>query len=349
MHLKLGFIGFGNVAREFVRILEERREQLERDYSLTWHATAIATGRHGCVLATRGIDLVAAAALVDGNRSLAELPATIAQQTPFDVVERCDADVIFETSPLDPETGQPAIDYIRSALSRRIAVVTANKGPIALAYRELRELAARFGVPFRFEGAVMDGTPVFNLVERCLPAARVLGFEGVLNSTTNLIIELMEHGQTFDDALAEAQRLGIAETNADFDIEGWDALTKARALANVLMDADGRIAGIERDGIRALTRADLITARDDGSTWRLVARALEAGDGITLRVAAERVPHDSLLACASATSNVLMLRTDLMGEIAIFEKDPGIRQTAYALLSDLLLLNLWFKHPLRSY
>jgi homoserine dehydrogenase len=338
MHLKLGFIGFGNVAREFVRILEERREQLEREYSLTWQATAIATGRHGCVLARRGLDLSGAVALVERDGNLADLPAATSLATPLEVIEGCDADVIFETIPLDPLTGQPAIDYIRSALARRIAVITANKGPVALAHRELRELAARFEAPFRFEGAVMDGTPVFNLVERCLPAARVLGFEGVLNSTTNLIIELMERGETFDAALAEAQRRGIAETNADFDIDGWDALTKARALANVLMDGDGRIARIERDGIRGLTREDLKAASDGGSTYRLVARAVAEDNGITLRVGAERVPVGSLLACASATSNVLVLRTDLMGEIAIFEKDPGIRQTAYALLSDLLLL-----------
>jgi homoserine dehydrogenase len=339
MHLKLGFIGFGNVAREFVRILEERREQLGRNHSLTWQTTAIATGRHGCVLSGRGLDLSAAVALVESDRSLAELPAARSVATPFEVVERCDANVVFETIPLDPLTGQPAIDYIRSALARRIPVITANKGPIALAHRELRDLARRFQVPFRFEGAVMDGTPVFNLVERCLPAARVLGFEGVLNSTSNLIIELMERGETFDAALAEAQRRGIAETNADFDIDGWDALTKARALANVLMNGDDRIAGIERDGIRELTRADLKAAVDKGATYRLVARAIEVEGSISLRVGPEQVPFGSVLACASGTSNVLVLKTDLMGEIAIFEKDPGIRQTAYALLSDLLLLS----------
>jgi homoserine dehydrogenase len=270
--------------------------------------------------------------------SLLELPGTIDAGVAKTLIDRCEADVIFETTPLNPEDGEPAISYIRSALDRRINVVTANKGPLAFGYRELHELAEKRGVSFRFEGAVMDGTPIFNLVERCLPAVEILGFEGVLNSTTNHILTGMESGRSFDECLTEAQRLGIAEANADYDIDGWDAAVKAVALANVLMRADMRPAHVDRRGIRDITQEELMAAADKDCAIRLVARASASADGLRLSVAPETVSLSSPLGAAKGRSNVLVLRTDLMGELAMFEIDPGVEQTAYALLSDLLMI-----------
>jgi len=195
------------------------------------------------------------------------------------------------------------------------------------------------GVSFRFEGAVMDGAPVFNMVEHCLPAVEILGFEGVLNSTTNHILTGMESGRSFDECLAEAQRLGIAEANADYDIGGWDAAVKAVALANVWMKAEARPAQVDRRGIRGVTFEQLKEAADKDCSIRLVARASVSADGLKLSVAPETVPLSSPLGAAKGRSNVLVLRTDLMGELAIFEIDPGVEQTAYALLSDLLMIH----------
>src|SRR5262249_15342085 len=148
-----------------------------------------------------GIELIEAVRLVGGGGKLGELAGTTVHQDSFEMLERCNADVLFETSPLNPIDGQPAIGYIRAGLARRMHVITANKGPVAFAHRELRDLASRFGVAFRFESSVMDGAPVFNLVEDCLPGANVLGFVGVLNSTTNIILSSMESGLSFDEAL----------------------------------------------------------------------------------------------------------------------------------------------------
>jgi homoserine dehydrogenase len=336
MHLKLAFIGFGNVAREFARILDHDRISLEADRALTWRVTAIATAAHGCVLSSRGIDLLEAVGVVSSGRQLTEIDGATSVASTAELIEQCDADVLFETTPLNPNDGQPAIDYIRSALSRRINVITANKGPIACKYRELRDLAKRFNVGFRFEGTVMDGTPVFNLVETCLPGTRVFGFEAILNSTTNLILTLMEDGRPFDESLSEAQLRGIAEANPDYDIDGWDAVMKAKALANVLMDAERRGTRVECEGIRGIDAGELKAARDAGFSIRVVARAVDGPESVMISVRPERVKLDSLFATIRGTSNVLVLKTDLMGEIAIVEQDPGVRQTAYALLSDLL-------------
>jgi homoserine dehydrogenase len=339
MELRFAFVGFGNVARAFARMLHSNGPRLAAESRLRWRTTGIATANHGCVISGPGIDLNDAAEVCEKGGSLFQLPGTIDAGDAESLINRCEADVLFETTPLNPEDGEPAITYIRSALDRRINVVTANKGPLAFAYRELHEVAQMRGVSFRFEGAVMDGTPVFNMVERCLPAVEILGFEGVLNSTTNHILTGMQSGSSFGECLTDAQRLGIAEANADYDIDGWDAAVKAVALANVLMRADTRPAQVDRRGIRDITHEQLKAAAIKDCAIRLVARASVSADGLKLSVAPETVPVSSPLGAAKGRSNVLVLRTDLMGELAMFEIDPGIEQTAYALLSDLLMIH----------
>jgi len=335
MGIRCAFIGFGNVAREFVKILQTReadnpaeRRQLK--------VTAIATANHGCATLPCEAAIAEVVRIAESGGNVTELPGAISRSSGFEVIETCNADVVFETSPLNATDGQPAIDHIRSALARRMHVITANKGPVAFAYRELNELAARYAVQFRFEGAVMDGAPVFNLVETCLPGTRVLGFEGVLNSTSNLVLTMMESGSSFDEALAEAKRRGIAEADPSYDIDGWDSALKAVALAVVLMNSQRKPAEVKRTGIRDLSADQLHTARASGQVFRPMVKAAAGLNGVDIIVRPELVPADSIFAAASGTSNVLLLKTDLMGELAVFEKDPGVRQTAYALLSDLL-------------
>lgn len=339
MELKLSFCGFGNVARAFARMLVQRQSDLGRKYGLRCTTTAVATANHNCVTSADGIDIVEAAACVERGGNLAEMPGTIAVADTLTLIQNCNADILFETTPLNIRDGEPAVTYIRSALKRGIHVVTANKGPIAFAYSELKSLARKHSVRFRFEGTVMDGTPIFNLVEFCLPGTRVLGFSGVINSTTNLVLTGLESGRTFEESLEKARRLGIAEANADYDIDGWDAAVKAVALANVFMDANARPADVVRKGIGRIRTEELESALQSGKAVRLVARGRRSGKHVKLSVAPEQVPLASALGSARGTSNVLVLETDLMGEIAIVENDPGIEQTAYALLSDLLAIH----------
>ena len=336
MELKLAFVGFGNVARTFARMLAKHGPALERDYDLRYLSTGVATAHHGCITATAGIDLLQAAAHVDRGSSLTDIPGTLSVADTLSLIKNCDADILFETTPLSAIDGQPATTFIEAALERGVHVVTANKGPIAFGYSALSRIAERTGSILRFEGTVMDGAPVFNLVESCLPGIRVLGFRGVLNSTTNLILSSMEDGRSFDDGLAEAQRRGIAEADAGYDIDGFDAAVKAVALANVLMSAETRPGNVDRKGIRDISVKDIKEAAADGMAIRLVARGRSTPDGINLRVAAEKVPQTSPLGAVRGTSNVLILETDLMGELAIVENEPGVDQTAYALLSDMI-------------
>lgn len=334
--LKLAFVGFGNVARAFARLLEQKKDQLYEKYGFGFRTVSIATARHGCIISKTGIDLLESLNCIEHGGTLLDLPGASEARGSIEAIESCEADLLFETTPLNAVDGEPAITHCRIALKRGINLVTANKGPVAYAYHEMSALAAEHNVSFRFEGTVMDGAPIFNLVERCLPVARVKGFYGVLNSTTNFILTEMERGRSFNDSLAEVRRLGLVEASADYDIDGWDAAVKAIALANVLMDAGTGSREVYREGIRNVTCDQLREAAQEGFAVRLIARATRSPDGLMITVAPERVPAASPPGCVRGTSNVLVIETDLMGELAIFEIDPGIDQTAYALLSDML-------------
>jgi homoserine dehydrogenase len=192
---------------------------------------------------------------------------------------------------------------------------------------------------FRFEGTVMDGCPVFNLAEFCLPSARILSFSGVLNSTSNLILTGMEEGRSIEECLAQAQRLGIAEADPDYDLDGWDATIKALALANVLMGVDERASAIHRTGIKKVTSEEVRSALAEDHAVRLVARARLTSGGATITVRPERIARSSALGSVRGTSNALIMKTDVMGEIAVIENDPGIDQTAYALLGDMIRIH----------
>jgi homoserine dehydrogenase len=243
--------------------------------------------------------------------------------------------VLIEVTTLDPRRGEPAVSHVRAALARGMHVVTANKGPVAFALQRLRALAARKRRLFLHEGAVMDGTPVFNLVTRCLPGARILGFRGTLNSTTNLVLSRMEEGVAAPAALQEAQGLGIAEADARNDLDGWDSAVKGCALANALLGAAVTPDRVRRRGIGGIAARDVGQALAKGTRLRLVVRGRRAGRQVRVTVGPERIPFGDPLS-GSGPDAALVLETDLMGEIGVFERGATVDQTAYALLSDLI-------------
>ena len=189
-----------------------------------------------------------------------------------DFLDAAGARIAVELTTLEPSTGEPAIAHIRAAFARGMHVATANKGPLAHAYAALRDEAARAGVGFRFESAVMDGAPVFNLWHRNLPGVKVLGFTGVLNSTSKVVIETMERGGSLEDGLAAARAMGITEADGAFDVEGWDSAAKTAALANVLMDARVTPQQVSTRGITRLTPERVMEIARQGKTVRLVSR-----------------------------------------------------------------------------
>ena len=333
--LRVALVGFGNLGRRFAEQLRGPYARALREAGVRVRVTGIATARHGMAVDGRGLSLARALRLVARGRSLDALQRGRRPADVLDFVARVPADVLIEITTLDPRSGRPAIDHVRGALARGLHVVSANKGPVAFALRPLRALAARKRRLFLHEGAVMDGTPVFNLVDRCLRGARVLGFRGTLNSTSNLVLSRLEEGTTASAAVREAQRLGIAEADPRHDLDGWDAAVKGCALANALMGASLAPSRVRPHGIAGLSVLDARRALRAGTRLRLVVRGERRGGRVRVRVSPERVPFGDPLS-GSGPDAALVLETDLMGEIGVFERGATVDQTAYALLSDLL-------------
>ena len=338
MDLRLAILGFGNVGRAFARLLLRKAPTLASDYDLTCAVVGVMTARHGGAIDSAGVDLHKALDVYESGASLDELSVVAPPEDGVLFTHTCSADVLVELTPLNPHDGEPAITHVRTALERGMHVVSANKGPLAFAYHELRELAKSQGRAFLFESTVMDGTPVFGAARAGLPAARVLGFRGVLNSTTNYILTRMEAGASFDEAVRAAQAMGIAETDPSADIDGWDASVKTVVLANVLLAADMRPADVDRSGIRGMTQQELQAARACGRRIKLVCRAERKDKEIVARVAPEEVSLDDPLASLSGTSSMLTVQTDTLKGFSLIGFEPEPAQTAYGLLADIINL-----------
>jgi homoserine dehydrogenase len=254
----------------------------------------------------------------------------------LELAERSDYDILLELTPLDIFTGQPATSHIRAALSRGKHAVSANKGPVAWAYRELADLAKANGALFFFETAVMDGAPVFNLASDTLKLCRVTGISGIFNSTTNFILDRMKERIPREEIMAEGRRLGFVEADPDMDVLGWDAAAKTAALMNVLMDADIHPTEIRREGIENVTYEMIEDAAARGRVIKLVCRGYYQEGKPVGEVKPEEVDAGDILATVSGTTSIVQITTDLMGKLSIVEHDPLIGQTAYGILSDVL-------------
>lgn len=332
----LAFLGFGNVGKALAELLLRKREEISEKFG-SFLVTGIATGRHGIAIDPDGIDLNRALEWVNagpGLTALSRLPAFCGNS--MDFIQCCNADVLFEIMPVDYDSGQPAVDCIRAALKAGMHVVTANKGPVVHAYKELSQLAKTQGRKFYFESAVMDGTPVFGLYRETLPVAQITSFRGVLNSTTNLILTRMEQGESFEDAVRYAQSIGITETDLSGDIDGWDAAVKVSALAAVWMDMPIKPQDVDRTGIRGITASDVVDARAKGKRWKLVCEARKVNGQLKAKVSPQLVSIDSPLYRLEGTSSIVQIESDVLGQLSIIEEDPGPHTTAYGLVADFL-------------
>jgi homoserine dehydrogenase len=322
-------VGFGSVGKAFVALLHRKTHELRTRYGLTFRVTAVASRRLGWLVAPDGFD---PDKLLAADFSSAHTVSDIREWLKLGA-----ADAMFETSSLNAATGQPAVDYIRTALEMGAHAISANKGPVVHAYQELTALAAAMRRRFLFESTVMDGVPIFSLFREAMPAVEIRGFRGVLNSTTNVILEGLESGMTFDEAVKKAQELGVAESDPSDDIDGVDAAVKVVALANVLMNADLRLGDVHRYGIRDISSHHLRHARDLGQVWKLVCTAnRESDSSVVAQVRPEHLKPDDPLSHVKGTSSVISFETDVVPQLIITEQDPGLETTAYGLLADFI-------------
>ena len=323
-HFRIGFAGFGHVGRALARLLVDRRDELETRHGLTFETVLLASARRGALVSPGGIDLEAAQR--DGWSSSVNLLQGLAEAP---------IDLLFEVTPLEPKTGEPALSHVRAALLRGISVVTANKGPVAAAARDLFAIAQRTGAGFRFESCVADCMPVFNLVEAAVPVGRIVRCRGVLNSTSNHVLGAVARGLPAQEAVVEMQRLGLAEADPSHDLDGWDQAVKIVILANVLMGRRLKTTDVERSAVASIDPGWLRSEVRSGRTVRLVA---EAGLEGPARVHAVALAPGDFLASLRGFSLGLTLDTELAGAINVSSVEPHVEQTAYGMLADFVAI-----------
>jgi len=335
---KIALLGFGNVGQAFVELLLEKKDDLIDKPGIGFRVVGIGSGNHGRAIDPRGLPLQEVLDAYRKGNSLDEFSSIpVLDSTAF--IENCEAEALIETTPVDYQTGEPAITYLRQALEMGIHAVTANKGPVVHGYRELSSLAMRNQVSFLFESTVMDGAPVFSIARNGLPGARVTSISGVLNSTTNLILSRMEEGENQEEAISFAQSIGIAETDPSGDVDGWDAAVKVAALVTVLMDIPFTPDLVERTGIRGITTDMIQEAAENGQRWKLVCKATrdpESSHGVKAIVKPQLVSPNSNLFNVSGTSSILEISSDVLGKLSLIEENPSPKTTAYGIMADLL-------------
>ncbi len=337
MH-KLAMIGFGVVGQGLAGILLEKKKELKEKYGFEYSIVAVSDFNKGSALLAGGLD---AAKLIElaGKNAISEYPEATTGLDALETIEKSGADIVVEVSYTDIETGEPAYSHFKAALGSGKHLVTTNKGPTALFFTELQELAASKGVHFRFEGTVLAGTPALNLAELCLGGNGIGEIRGIMNGTTNFILTNMEQGKSYEAALKEAQDLGYAEAKPDADVEGWDALAKVMILSKSVMGADIGVGDVDRTGITGITLDDVKKAKEKGKRWKLIGKVVREEGGVKASVKPEMIDLADPLASVGGATNALTFVTDLLGEVTIVGPGAGKTETGFSLLADLLQIH----------
>jgi len=340
MHHRLAIIGFGTVGRGLAEILHKKKEDLKQRCGVEFSVVAVSDLLLGSVYWEKGLKLSQLLNLANEGQSIAAYPDGIKGWDSFRVIKESRADTIVEVTYTDLKTGEPAISHFKAAFESGKHLVTTNKGPVALCYRDLAAMAEERGVQFRFEGTVMSGTPVLNLAARTLAGTTIKDIRGILNGTTNYILTEMEKGLSYSAALKQAQEMGYAEANPEADVEGWDALAKVIILANVLLGGDLKVQDVPRKGITGLTPEDIHRAAQAEMRWKLIGKVQRENGSVVASVAPETIPNSDPLAGIGGATNALTFTSDFLGPVTIVGPGAGRLETGYALLNDLLHISV---------
>ena len=330
MKHKLALIGFGNVGQGLASILAEKRATLARRYGFEFDIVAVSDIQKGSALSPKGID----------PRDLLKRPEKVLNKSlgkdALAVIRESKATIVVEMTYTDLTTGEPATSHLKAALKTGKHVVTTNKGPLALHYKELSALAAKKKLQFRYEGTVMAGTPAISFGMTNLAGCDFSEIRGIFNGTTNFILTQMEGGMSYAEALKKAQELGYAEADPTGDVEGFDTMGKVLILANVFMDGKLKKEEVSRTGITKLTPDDIRKAASEGKRWKLIGSLKREGNRVTGSVRPQALPLSNPLTSVMGATNAIQFATDLMGEVTVVGAGAGRKETGFAVLSDLL-------------
>jgi homoserine dehydrogenase len=336
VRVRVSIVGLGTVGGWVLRALERQGTRLRDEHGVEFSVVALATRSDGFVHRAEGIDPAEALAARGSGASLETLAGVSVWPDALAGLKATETDVLVEVSQSPPSDGEPGISHLQEALGRGISVATSNKWPIALRGVELKRLAARGGACLRAEATVMSGTPVLAALAGGLGGATPLRLRGVLNATVNYICSRLADGASYSDALAEAERLGLAEPDPSSDVDGLDSAAKLMILAALVFDVQLQLDDVERRGISMLAETGIEAARSQGRRIREVA-TLDPGTG---RASVEAIPltSDDPLFAVEGTTNVIHLEADPVGSVSIGGPGAGPQMAGQGVFADLIAL-----------
>jgi len=327
MDIKICLIGKGNVGTSLIELLKEKSEILNEGFNLNIKMVAIVE-YDGALVNEDGINLEEV--LSKGER-FRELPYWKVDSKPKDLYKKLDINICVEATPTNPITGEPALSHITEALNNGINVVSSNKGPFYLKYKQIEDLAKKNNTIVKYESTVASVVPALSIAD-CLIGNQITRINAILNGTCNYILSRMAaEGITFSKALKEAQELGIAETDPTLDIEGFDAAGKLVILANKLLGWTKTIKDVKIKGISKITPQTIELAKVDG----LIIKHLAIVEDNELIVEPRLIERDSPLNI-SGTLNVIELKTKYAGPIVLMGRGAGGLEAASAILNDII-------------
>ncbi|MEE9361720.1 MAG: homoserine dehydrogenase [Cellulophaga sp.] len=332
--MNIGIIGLGTVSQGFLEIIEKKTSWVLEKYDTAIKIVAVKDIQKGNIYNPKGINVADLLATLRSGESISD--GSLVDEQPLSGIK--EIDLIVEATYSDYKTGDPAYTFIKEALVSGKHVVTTNKGPIALHYTELDNLAIANNISLRYEGTVLSGTPTFSLIEECLAGDDIIAIRGVLNGTSNYILSKMAEGDSFDDVLAEAQKLGYAEADPENDVKGFDARGKIAILSHKVFGVDLGLENIPTIGIDNISKAELDAAKKENKSIKLIGSLKKENNTITASVQPMLLDLNDPLASIGGVTNAIEITTSFLGKVMITGPGAGKLETGYAVFSDVLLI-----------
>lgn len=327
--MRIILCGFGVVGQNLVKLLDSRSEDLYARFGLKPRIVGV-TDRKGSAQESSGLDLTRLIEVKKKFGSVKKYGNGKNKQTGLDLINNLDADVLVETTTSNYKDAEPGMSHITSAMKQGLHVISVNKGPLALAFPSLMELATYNQVLLKFSGTVGGGTPILDYAKNSLRGERISSFAGILNGTTNYILTNMANGMTFESALQDAKKKGYVEEDESLDLDGLDAAAKLVILANWIMDFKVTLPDIKRIGIRKVTTSDIQKASKNNCALKLIASCNK-----DLIVSPKEISLNDPL-CVNGTLNAISFTSEHSGTQTIIGRGAGGTETASSILRDLL-------------
>ncbi|MFC1563293.1 homoserine dehydrogenase [candidate division KSB1 bacterium] len=329
--------GFGNIGRAFAELIEVKKKTLQDEYGISFLCKAIIE-INGSAVSQEGLPLMEIVSRVKQGKPPEDHPEYGRQSyNAFDALEEFEPGVFIECTPTDLQTGEPGLSHVRAALRNKWHVVLANKGPLIKAFKELHDYAGEAGVSLKISAAAAAALPTIDVGEVSLAGTELLKFEGVLNGTTNYILTRMFcHDESYQDALKQAQDLGIAEANPVLDVEGWDTANKTLIIANTLMGCGLQLSDIDVSGIASINENYIRGIKESGKTVKLIGKAERTGGQVKAVVKPEVLDREHPLFNVNGGEKGIVFISDTLGKIVVTGGESSTTGTAASILKDII-------------